>query len=158
MEYIVKNKDSKRFNQFLILSTLLLLLVLVIIRRWLPVNTLVAYFDDGLFMSRAEFILSGNLGEINWGFNALVKGTFYPWFIVLGNKLNTNPIFLSYLILILIIILLALIVFHVTKNVIFPLGLILFVAADPVYFSEGSSRLMRELPQQNLVLLFFVLF
>jgi hypothetical protein len=109
-------------------------------------------------MSRAEFILSGNLGEINWGFNALVKGTFYPWFIVLGNKLNSNPIFLTYLILILIIILLGIIVFYITKNIIIPLLLIIFVVADPVYFSEGAGRVMRELPQQNLVLLFFVLY
>jgi hypothetical protein len=158
MKNILKNKVSKPFNQFLILFALFILLILVIIRRWLPINTLVAYFDDGLFMSRAEFILSGNLGEINWGFNALVKGTFYPWFIVLGNKLNFNPIFLSYLILILIIILLGLIVFYITKNIIIPLLLIIFVVADPVYFSEGAGRVMRELPQQNLVLLFFVLY
>ena len=158
MKNILKNKVSKPFNQFLILFALFILLILVIIRRWLPINTLVAYFDDGLFMSRAEFILSGNLGEINWGFNALVKGTFYPWFIVLGNKLNSNPIFLSYLILILIIILLGLIVFYITKNIIIPLLLIIFVVADPVYFSEGAGRVMRELPQQNLVLLFFVLY
>ncbi len=158
MKNILKNKVSKPFNQFLILFALFILLILVIIRRWLPINTLVAYFDDGLFMSRAEFILSGNLGEINWGFNALVKGTFYPWFIVLGNKLNFNPIFLSYLILILIMTLLGLIVFYITKNVIIPLLLIIFVVADPVYFSEGAGRVMRELPQQNLVLLFFVLY
>jgi len=158
MKNILKNKVSKPFNQFLILFALFILLILVIIRRWLPINTLVAYFDDGLFMSRAEFILSGNLGEINWGFNALVKGTFYPWFIVLGNKLNFNPIFLSYLILILIIILLGLIVFYISKNIIIPLLLIIFVVADPVYFSEGAGRVMRELPQQNLVLLFFVLY
>jgi len=158
MKNILKNKVSKPFNQFLILFALFILLILVIIRRWLPINTLVAYFDDGLFMSRAEFILSGNLGEINWGFNALVKGTFYPWFIVLGNKLNFNPIFLSYLILIFIIVLLGLIVFYITKNIIILLLLIIFVVADPVYFSEGAGRVMRELPQQNLVLLFFVLF
>jgi hypothetical protein len=109
-------------------------------------------------VSRAKFILSGNLGEINWGFNALVKGTFYPWFIVLGNKVNSNPIFLSYLVLIFIIFLLGLIISHITKNIIIPLLLIIFIAADPLYFSEGSSRLMRELPQQNLVLLFFVLY
>ena len=158
MKNILKNKVSKPFNQFLILFALFILLILVIIRRWLPINTLVAYFDDTLFMSRAEFILSGNLGEINWGFNALVKGTFYPWFIVLGNKLNSNPIFLTYLILILIIILLGIIVFYITKNIIIPLLLIIFVVADPVYFSEGAGRVMRELPQQNLVLLFFVLY
>jgi hypothetical protein len=158
MKNLLKNKVSKPINQFLILLALFLLLILVIIRRWLPINTLVAYFDDGLFMSRAEFIMSGNLGEINWGFNALVKGTFYPWFIVLGNMLNSNPIFLSYLILILIITLLGLIVFYITKNVIIPLLLIIFVVADPVYFSEGAGRVMRELPQQNLVLLFFVLY
>ena len=158
MKNIMKNKVSKPFNQFLILFALFILLILVIIRRWLPINTLVAYFDDGLFMSRAEFILSGNLGEINWGFNALVKGTFYPWFIVLGNKLNSNPIFLSYLILILIITMLGLIVFYITKNIIIPLLLIIFIVADPVYFSEGAGRVMRELPQQNLVLLFFVLY
>ena len=158
MRKMLKNKVANPFDLILILLTLFLLLILIIVRRWLPINTLVAYFDDGLFMSRAEFILSGNLGEINWGFNALVKGTFYPWFIVLGNKVNSNPIFLSYLILIFIVLLLSLIVFNITKNIIISLILIIFVAADPLYFSEGSSRLMRELPQQNLVLLFFVLF
>lgn len=158
MKKMLKNKVPSPLNLILFLSTLFLLSILIVIRRWLPINTLVAYFDDGLFMSRAEFILSGNLGEINWGFNALVKGTFYPWFIVSGNKVNSNPIFLSYLVLILIIFLLSLIVFNITKNIIISLVLLIFVAADPLYFSEGSSRLMRELPQQNLVLLFFVLF
>jgi len=158
MRKILTNKVSNPLNLIMFLSTLFLLLILIIIRRWLPINTLVAYFDDGLFVSRAKFILSGNLGEINWGFNALVKGTFYPWFIVLGNKVNSNPIFLSYLVLIFIIFLLGLIISHITKNIIIPLLLIIFIAADPLYFSEGSSRLMRELPQQNLVLLFFVLY
>ena len=158
MRKLLKNKVANPFDLILILLTLFLLLILIIIRRWLPLNTLVAYFDDGLFMSRAEFILSGNLGEINWGFNALVKGTFYPWFIVLGKYLNLNPIILSYLFLILTITLLGLIIFYITKNIIIPSILIILVAADPIYFSEGSSRLMRELPQQNLVLLFFVLF
>jgi hypothetical protein len=75
---------------------LFLLFVLIILRRWLPINTVNGPFDDGLFLTRAEFILSGKLGEINWGFNALVKGTFYPWLIVLGNKVNLSPIFLSF--------------------------------------------------------------
>jgi hypothetical protein len=155
----VSNKSlSNPLNLVLVFFALLMLSALIIVRRWLPVNTLVAYFDDGLFLSRAEFILSGQLGEINWGFNALVKGTFYPWFIVFGNKINLNPIFLSYLVLVLVILFLGTIVYSFTKNFLISLGLILFVAADPLYFSEGSSRLMREFIQQNLVLLFFILF
>jgi hypothetical protein len=130
---------------------------LIILRRWLPVNTLVAYFDDGLFLSRAEFILSGQLGEINWGFNALVKGTFYPWFIVFGNKINLNPIFLTYLTLVLLVLLLGFIVYKINKKIIFSVVLIIFTLADPLYFSDGSSRLLRELTQQNLVLFFLIL-
>ena len=158
METVLKNRLIKSLNIILFLSAFGVLSILIVIRKWLPVNTLVAYFDDGLFLSRAEFILNGNLGEINWGFNALVKGTFYPWFIVLGNKINLNPVFLSYLTLIVIVLLFGLIIFTLTKNISIALVLIIFILIDPLYFSEGSSRLMRELPQQNLVLLFFILF
>ena len=156
MKSISKNSLSSPFNLVLIFSTVLIISALIFIRRWLPLNTLVAYFDDGLFLSRAEFILSGHLGEINWGFNALVKGTFYPWFIVFGNKINLNPVFLSYLVLVLIVLLLGSIIYSLTKNVFLSLSLIIFITADPVYFSEAASRMMREFTHQNSVLLFFV--
>jgi hypothetical protein len=158
MKNIYKRSLSSPFNLALVFSAVLIISTLIFIRRWLPINTLVAYFDDGLFLSRAEFILSGQLGEVNWGFNALVKGTFYPWFIVFGNKVNLNPVFLSYLVLVLIVLLLGLIIYSLTKNILLSLGLILFISADPVYFSEGASRMMREFTHQNSVLLFFVCF
>jgi hypothetical protein len=157
MKTFLKKSHSSSINLFLVFFTLLVISGLIILRRWLPVNTLVAYFDDGLFLSRAEFILSGQLGEINWGFNALVKGTFYPWFIVFGNKINLNPIFLTYLTLVLLVLLLGFIVYKINKKIIFSVGLIIFTLADPLYFSDGSSRLLRELTQQNLVLFFLIL-
>jgi hypothetical protein len=157
MKTFLNKSHSSSINLFLVFFTLLVISGLIILRRWLPVNTLVAYFDDGLFLSRAEFILSGQLGEINWGFNALVKGTFYPWFIVFGNKINLNPIFLTYLTLVLLVLLLGFIVYKINKKIIFSVGLIIFTLADPLYFSDGSSRLLRELTQQNLVLFFLIL-
>ena len=158
MKSISKKSLSSPFNLVLVFTTVLIISTLIFIRRWLPINTLVAYFDDGLFLSRAEFILSGQLGEINWGFNALVKGTFYPWFIVVGNKVNLNPVFLSYLVLVLVVLLLGSIIYSSTKSVLLSLGLILFITADPVYFSEGASRMLRESTHQNSILLFFVCF
>jgi hypothetical protein len=157
MKTFLNKSHSSSINLFLVFFTLLVISGLIILRRWLPVNTLVAYFDDGLFLSRAEFILSGQLGEINWGFNALVKGTFYPWFIVFGNKINLNPIFLTYLTLVLLVLLLGFIVYKINKKIIFSVVLIIFTLADPLYFSDGSSRLLRELTQQNLVLFFLIL-
>jgi hypothetical protein len=157
MKTFLNKSHLSSINLFLVFFTLLVISGLIILRRWLPVNTLVAYFDDGLFLSRAEFILSGQLGEINWGFNALVKGTFYPWFIVFGNKINLNPIFLTYLTLVLLVLLLGFIVYKINKNIIISAGLIIIALADPLYFSDGSSRLLRELTQQNLVLLFLIL-
>jgi hypothetical protein len=157
MKTFLKKSQPSSTELFFIFFTLLVISGLIIIRRWLPVNTLVAYFDDGLFLSRAEFILSGQLGEINWGFNALVKGTFYPWFIVFGNKINLNPIFLTYLTLVLLVLLLGFIVYKINKKIIFSVVLIIFTLADPLYFSDGSSRLLRELTQQNLVLFFLIL-
>jgi hypothetical protein len=157
MKTFLKKSQPSSIDLFLVFFTLLVISGLIILRRWLPVNTLVAYFDDGLFLSRAEFILSGQLGEINWGFNALVKGTFYPWFIVFGNKINLNPIFLTYLTLVLLVLLLGFIVYKINKKIIFSVGLIIFTLADPLYFSDGSSRLLRELTQQNLVLFFLIL-
>ena len=157
MKTFLKKSKPSSIDLFVIFFTLFVISGLIILRRWLPVNTLVAYFDDGLFLSRAEFILSGQLGEINWGFNALVKGTFYPWFIVFGNKINLNPIFLTYLTLVLLVLLLSFIVYKINKKIIFSVGLIIFTLADPLYFSDGSSRLLRELTQQNLVLLFLIL-
>lgn len=158
MKSISKKSFSSPFNLVLVFTAVLIISTLILIRRWLPINTLVAYFDDGLFLSRAEFILSGQLGEINWGFNALVKGTFYPWFIVIGNKVNLNPVFLSYLVLVLVILLFGSIIYSSTKSVLLSLGLILFITADPVYFSEGASRMVREFTHQNSILLFFVCF
>jgi hypothetical protein len=158
MKTFLNKSHSSSINLFFVFFTLLVISGLIILRRWLPVNTLVAYFDDGLFLSRAEFILSGKLGEINWGFNALVKGTFYPWFIVFGNKIDLNPIFLTYLILALFVLFLGFIIYKINKNIILSAGLIIFALADPLYFSDGSSRLLRELTQQNLVLLFLILF
>jgi hypothetical protein len=157
MKTFLNKSHLSSINLFLVFFTLLVISGLIILRRWLPVNTLVAYFDDGLFLSRAEFILSGQLGEINWGFNALVKGTFYPWFIVFGNKINLNPIFLTYLTLVLLVLLLGFIVYKINKKIIFSVVLIIFTLADPLYFSDGSSRLLRELTQQNLVLFFLIL-
>ena len=157
MKTFLNKSHSSSINLFLVFFTLLVISGLIILRRWLPVNTLVAYFDDGLFLSRAEFILSGQLGEINWGFNALVKGTFYPWFIVFGNKIDLNPIFLTYLTLVLLVLLLGFIVYKINKKIIFSVVLIIFTLADPLYFSDGSSRLLRELTQQNLVLFFLIL-
>ena len=157
MKTFLNKSHSSSINLFFVFFTLLVISGLIILRRWLPVNTLVAYFDDGLFLSRAEFILSGQLGEINWGFNALVKGTFYPWFIVFGNKINLNPIFLTYLTLVLLVLLLGFIVYKINKKIIFSVVLIIFTLADPLYFSDGSSRLLRELTQQNLVLFFLIL-
>ena len=158
MKTISKKSLPSPLNLVLVFPAVLIISTLIFIRRWLPINTLVAYFDEGLFLSRAEFILSGQLGEINWGFNALVKGTFYPWFIVFGNKVNLNPVFLSYLVLVFVVLLLGSIIYSLTKNVFLSLGLIIFVTADPVYFSEGASRMVREFTHQNSVLLFFVCF
>jgi hypothetical protein len=64
---------------------------------------------------------------------------------------------LTYLTLVLLVLLLGFIVYKINKKIIFSVILIIFTLADPLYFSDGSSRLLRELTQQNLVLFFLIL-
>jgi hypothetical protein len=158
MKTVSSRSLSNPINLLLVFLTLLIISTLLFIRRWLPINSLASYFDDGLFLERAEFILSGNLGQMSNGYNALVKGTFYPWFVVISSKLDLNPIFFTYLILILIVIFMCFVLFFITKNVFISLILGIILLADPVFFSESSSRLVREITQQNFVYLFFILF
>ena len=158
MSLINLTKKLKIIDKLIITLFLVLVFSLIIIRRWLPVNTLIAYFDDGLFVSRAEFILNGNLGKLNSGFNALVKGTVYPWFIVISKIAGLSPIFLSYLFLILNATLLSFFIYKLTNRIYLSFILSCFIIADPVYFTDSASRIMREQVQQNFILLFFVLF
>lgn len=144
--------------KFAIILFFSFVITLIILRRWLPVNTLIAYFDDGLFVSRAEFILNGNLGKLNSGFNALVKGTVFPWFIVVSKIMGFSPIFLSYLFLIINVSILSYFIFLLTKRLYLSFFLSLLIIADPVYFTDSASRIMREQVQQNFIFLLIILF
>jgi hypothetical protein len=153
IKIIIYFKNWQKSKFWLLITIFSLTFFLLILRRWLPLNTLAAYFDDALFVNRAEFILSGNLGLVTSGYNALVKGTLYPWFIVLTKLLGFNPVFFTYFLLILIVLFLGYLIFIMTKNWYFGALIFILVIADPLFFTDSASRILREITQQNFILL-----
>jgi len=136
---------------FLALGVILFFLYL---RNYLPIHVLSLPFDDELFVRRAAINLNQELLTNLSGYNQLVKGVVYPWFLTATSYFKFNPILVVYIILIILLYILFYNLFEKKFAFFIPIALVLTLF-DPSPFKSPASRVARESLYQ-LTILFVV--